>query len=217
MVGDYDSGGAGIEGTIDAVELHRSTFFRCITLATQRITVVKIGGEAADAIALEFGEWASARRTDKPNEWSSSQWPSDARDAADRFVSALRANAMVPPVIHFAEWIDLWSMFDTFRRWLTPPDGLEPGNIHTGRFEVYGYALPDGERLARYLADAGVQQWRETDRYIWNLREAVEAWEALVDRSVIVVIREAVDGSVTDEEVTASLKVIPAWISNPSG
>lgn len=183
-------------------------------MATQRITVAKIGGAASEAVALRFREWAKLRRLDKPNEVSSSQWPSDARDSADRFVSSLRANAMVPPVIHFAEWIDLWSMFDTFRRWLTPPDGAEPGYIHTGRSELYCYALPDGGRLASYLAEAGSQQWRETDRHIWHLREAVRAWETLVDRSVIVVLREAIDGSVSDEEVSTSQKVIPAWLES---
>ena len=106
-------------------------------------------------------------------------------------------------------------MFDIFRQWLTPSEGSAPQYIHTNRFEVYSYPLPDRERLTGFLAEAETQQWRETDRYIWNLREAVAAWEELVDRSVIVVIREAVDGSVTDEELTASLKAVPMWIGNP--
>ena len=44
-------------------------------MATQRITLVKIGGKAADVVVSQLRAWSAARRTDLGDEWSSEQWP----------------------------------------------------------------------------------------------------------------------------------------------
>jgi hypothetical protein len=60
--------------------------------------------------------------------------------------------------------------------------------------------------------ETGTQQWRETDWFIARLRETIEAWQKLVERAALVVLRYVVDGSATDEEVVKSLRICPAWI-----
>jgi hypothetical protein len=85
--------------------------------------------------------------------------------------------------------------------------------MYATRYQIFAYGLPDGGRLAQYLATAGPQQWTETDWFIRRLREAVEAWQDLVERAVLVVLRHVVNGSALDEEVTASLRINPAWLS----
>jgi hypothetical protein len=77
------------------------------TLATQRITIAKIGGVAADVVIQRLQEWSRARRSCNPNEWSDDQWPAEVRDQVDVFVDRLRSHALVPPVVHFVEWADL--------------------------------------------------------------------------------------------------------------
>ena len=52
-------------------------------MATQRITIAKIGGAAADVIVRQLREWAAARQSTNPNEWSSDQWPETVREQAD--------------------------------------------------------------------------------------------------------------------------------------
>ncbi len=103
-------------------------------------------------------------------------------------------------------------MGDVFIRWLNAPGGLPPAIIHADRFEVYSYDLPDGGRLGRHLAVAGPQWAPESDQFVGRLREAVGAWEGSVDRAVLVVLREVVGGLTLDEEVLASLSVVPDWL-----
>ncbi len=182
-------------------------------MATQRITVAKIVGAAGAAVRQRLQTWSAARQAVNPNEWGSTQWPQSVRDEADEFAGRMRANALALPVLHFVEWVDRWSMGDLFDRWLTPPEGSPPLLVFANRFVVYGYSLPDEGRLGRYLAAAGPQQWPETDWFIQRLQEAIEAWRGLVEQATLVVLRDVVDGSVSDEEVTTSLARIPDWLS----
>jgi len=182
-------------------------------LASQRITIVKLGGVSADIALQRLGGWAGARRIDNPNLWSPEQWPEQLRNEADDFAERLRTHGFALPVIHFVEWADMWSMGDLFVRWLTPPDCPSPIGVHANRFELFAYSLPDGGRLAEYLAAAGPQQWAETDWFVARLREAVEAWQKRVERAALVVLRYVVDASALDKEVMTSLRIRPAWLS----
>jgi hypothetical protein len=100
-----------------------------------------------------------------------------------------------------------------FSRWLTPPNCARPIGVNANRFEVFAYALPDGGRLADYLAAAGPQQFAETDWFIGRLQEVIKAWEKLVAAATLVVLRYVVGGSARDEEVTSSLQGRPPWLS----
>jgi hypothetical protein len=182
-------------------------------LASQRITVAKIGGVAADVALRRLQAWSAARQANDPNEWSPEQWPRQVRAEADDFADQLRAHGYTPPVVHNVEWADLWSMGDLFGRWLTPPDGPAPFVVHADQYEIFAYGLPDGGRLARHLAAAGPQQREETDWFIRRLREAIGAWQKLVERAALVVLRRVVGSSALDEEVTASLRRTPDWLS----
>lgn len=108
-------------------------------------------------------------------------------------------------------------MGDMFGRWLTPPGGPPPLAIHADRFEVYGYALPDGGRLGRHLRTAGPLQFDEYDQFVRRLREALEAWQGLVEHATLIVIREVVGGLYTDEEILASLSLTPEWLVDETG
>jgi hypothetical protein len=127
-------------------------------LPTQRITVAKVGGAAADVVVRRLQEWSAARPTTDPNEWSSEQWPRSVRHAADQFAVQLRAHALAPPVIYFTDWVDMWSMGDLFPHWLTPPDGPTPLVVHADRFKLYAYGLPDGGRLAQQVPRASANR-----------------------------------------------------------
>jgi hypothetical protein len=181
-------------------------------VATQRMTIAKVAGLAADLVLARLGAWAADREVTDTNEWSSDQWPSAARTEADALADGLRANSLSPPVIHFVEWADQWSMGDVFRRCLTSPAGPLPLAIHANRFQIYGYGLPDGGHLERHLQTSGLQQFDEYDRFVYYLLEAVGAWRELAERSVLIVLREVVGGLVTDEELNASMCTVPDWL-----
>lgn len=182
-------------------------------MATQRITVAKVAGLSADLIADRFREWSLARRAAKPTEWSPEQWPHTVRAHADRLIGQLRSHAHSPPVVDYIEWVDMWAMGDLFQRWLARPDGPPPFIVYTNKVEIYAYPLPDGGCLAGHLANSGAQQFPEYDLFVQRLREAVTAWEKLVDRAILVVLRDVVGASVSDDEIKASLTVVPDWLS----
>jgi hypothetical protein len=104
-------------------------------------------------------------------------------------------------------------MGDLFTRVLTPPDGLPPLIVHSDRFEVYGYGLPGSGHLVQHLARAGSQQFEESGWFVGQLQQAIRAWEELVDRAALVVLREVLGALVTDDELIDSLSCVPDWFS----
>jgi hypothetical protein len=182
-------------------------------VALQRFTIAKIGGLAATVIEQRLRAWTATRLTDSRTEWSGAQWPKEVRGEVDAFAAKLRASAALLPVIHFVEWIDSWSMGDEVGRWLMPSDGPPPLVVIADQFEMYGYALPDDGCLLQSLADARAQQFIESDWLVTRLREAVEAWQLLVDRALLVVLRRVIDVSMTDDQVKASLLLVPDWLA----
>src|SRR5262245_37484446 len=154
--------------------------WRRFRVASQRITIAKLGGVSGDIALERLSAWSAARNVTEPNVWSSEQWPDHIRQEADDFAERLRANVCDFPVCYFVEWADMWSMGDLFTRWLTPPNCPRPIEVHANRYDLFAYRLPDGGRLADYLAAAGPQQFTETDWFIARLLEAVSAWDKLV-------------------------------------
>ena len=181
-------------------------------MATQRITIAKLAGVAADLVTQRFRKWSAARQAANPKEWSSDQWPPQVRALADELVDQIRSHSTCPPVLHYIEWIDMWAMGDLFDCWLTPPDCPYPHFVFTDNLQVYAYPLPDGGRLARHLANAGAQQFQEYDWYVQRLREAVAAWDQLVDHAILVVVRDVVGATVTDDQIRDSLTTAPDWL-----
>lgn len=182
-------------------------------MASQLITIAKLGGISGDIALRRLSTWAAAREARDPNLWSPDQWPSEVLVEVDEFAERLRAHALDLPVCFFLEWSDLWSACNQIPHWLSPPNCTGPLYVHANRFEVFGYGLPDEGRLAAHLGSAGPQQFPETDWIVTHLREAVSAWEELAPRTALVVLRRAVNISVLDEEVVASLNVCPNWLS----
>jgi hypothetical protein len=182
-------------------------------MATQRIRIVKVGGTAADVVIRRIREWSLARQSRAENEWSSEQWSADIRKRADELAERLRSHAFVPPIIHFVEWVDTWSGGDVFHRWLMPPGREEPLVIYADQFELFAYPVSDGGHLFGRLSGAQrQQQWTESRLLVRRLQEAIEAWQELADRAVVVVLRQVVQGTLSDEAVAACLKSVPDWL-----
>src|SRR5262249_21346443 len=152
-------------------------------------TVAKLGGVAATIAMQRMHEWAAARNTTDPDEWSSDQWPSTVRAQADEFATQLRAHSLSPPVLYFIEWSDYWSMGDLFCRWLSPPVARPPVVVHADRFELYACAMAD---VGRHLAMVSRQQFAEDDQFVSALAFAANAWQGLADNAALIVLREVV-------------------------
>lgn len=154
-------------------------------MATQLLTVAALGGDAADAVTRLFERWNGA-----PN-------PS----AVDRFCAELRAHKTSLPVLYFTEWVDRWSMGD-----------VVPGqNAVSGRRYMVCCMTPAEAIL---WADTRSDQFDEYQWFAARLREAATAWEGLVERRTVVVMREAFRTSTGDDEVERSLVGVPSWLAS---
>lgn len=156
-------------------------------MAKQRLTVSTFAGESAAAVAALVRSWRTG---------------SDPA-AVDRFCAALRENGLSLPIVYFCEWVDRWLMGD-----LVPgPEAVE------GR-RYQAACLSPEQALA--LAGRCGQQFAEQQWLASRLREAAAAWSG-AERQAVVVVREVLGGSTTDEVVEASLGVVPEWLSFAGG
>lgn len=184
-------------------------------MATQVITVVKVAGAAGAWVRERLREWAGARQAGSAGTWASEQWPPEVRWEADRLADLLRSHAAAPPVVHFVEWVDSWSMGPAVALYLTPGRGPAPVRVFGDRYELLGYFLPDDGSLARHLEDMGPRQHPEDEWLVRRLQEAIESWGGLLDHAALVVLRRVTGASVTDDELLASLQGVPTWLSGP--
>jgi hypothetical protein len=186
-------------------------------MAAQRITVAKVAGRSGAVVVAHFRAWSDARTTRDPNTFSAGRWPAACRREMDAFAAALRADAHRPPVVFFSEHMDLWSMGDLFAACAGPAAGglVE---VCSDRLQVACYRLPDGGVLAGSL-ERSFRRKRIRERnpqeerwFRLLLLEAVRAWEGLVGEAALVVLREVLGPTMTDEELKNSFAAVPDWV-----
>jgi len=166
-------------------------------MAIQRVILAKIGGAAANVVARQFERWERTQVDD--------EFPPDVQFTVDNFAEQLRANAAQPPIVYFAEWIDMWSMGNT-----VPELGNKGASAIIGRkYWACCHAAPIGFKTTT-IGDEPPQESYWLKR---RLEEAADAWDELVPEWVIVLLREPLGGSVLDDELLASLKVVPNWLT----
>lgn len=191
-------------------------------MATQRITLAKVAGTAGAAVAERFRVWINSRigeqtrpsigssskraRTSKEHRISGpDQFPPAVRREIDGFAELLRANAAVPPVVYFTEWVDFWSMGD-----VVPGLGVAGTEVVYGdKFQACCQKFPVGLTAPT----VGGKPTQESKWLAARLKESESAWKPIVTESVLVVLREPLGGTVTDEELSASLQSVPSWLS----
>jgi hypothetical protein len=152
-------------------------------MATQRLTIATLAGQAAEQIVGAFRLWRGGVLP----------------DVVDRFCDRLRENAFDLPVIYFCEWLDRWLMGD-----LIPGPNPLQGNLYQAA------CLSPAEALA--LADQSGHQFSEQEWLARRLREATSR-NVANEPVVIVVLRFVLGPSVSDEEVWRSLNQIPPWLA----
>ena len=170
-------------------------------MAAQRVTVAKVAGAAAAAVADQFRTWWAARQ--------GNTFPTAVRAEVDRCALALRAYATAPPVVYFSEWIDQWSMGD-----VVPALGQPDAEVVSGdRFEACCHRPP----VTVHAPTWGGEPVQATEWLAARVREASAAWAKIAPDGVLVVLREVTGGTVTDDELVASLEDVPGWLGMDQG
>jgi hypothetical protein len=156
-------------------------------MASQRVLIATIAGDSAVTVANLFASWRS--------EIGGSEIA-----AVDRFCEALRSNADALQVVYYCEWIDRWLMGDRIPG---------PGTVEGRRFQA---TCLTREETIGWAGHCGTQ----FEEQIWlatRLREAATARKDLANPAVIVIVREVLGSTTTDEEVLASLGAVPGWLT----
>ena len=177
-------------------------------MASQRITVAKIGGVTAEGVARRFEGWTRCR-FGSADERSSEHWPAEIRREAERLVASLRTNRDKPPILFFSEHVDLWSMADDIMQSFDP--ARPPLQIETDRYDLCCYELPDNGILANNLKGRTVHT-QEMKWLTTHLSQALQAWDNYTTLAVIILIREVIGGLVTDDECEAALHSPAEWL-----
>jgi hypothetical protein len=152
-------------------------------MATQRITVATIAGEAGQMVAGLFRKWHSTEGVSEQDA---------VRSAVDAFAKQLQKRGGIPPVFYYCEWFDCWLMGDS----------IHFGNVVEGKqFQ----ASCGSRRDAKVRAEQNGSQFPEEQWITTRLQEAAEAWQFLAEPAVVVILRQVLGPTYTDEEVMASL------------
>jgi hypothetical protein len=152
-------------------------------MARQQMTVATVAGEAGRMVAALFRKWHSTQADDRQD---------DARRAVDEFAEQLRTRGGMPPIVYYCEWFDYWLMGD---------------DIHLGKVAEgnrFSASCGSREEAMAWTEQCG-NQFPERQYLAMHLREASEAWQSLAEPAVVVILRQVLGPSVTDEEVMASL------------
>ena len=152
-------------------------------MATQRLMVTTLAGQSAVAVSGLFEKWRSVLDP----------------EAVDRLCLSILENALSLSVVYFAEWVDRWLMGD-----LAPG----PGAVEGRRFEATCLSTLE----AKKWADRCGNQLAEQGWLASRLREAAAGWGGVAEPYSVVVVREVVDASASDDEVRAVGASVPAWL-----
>ena len=152
-------------------------------MATQRWIMATLAGEAAVAVRALF-ESLSARAD---------------HDRIDRFCSALRENGFALPVVYSTEWIDRWLLGDA-----VPASDTVEGRRYQATCLSAEQAIACTGRCGRQFPE---QEW-----FAARLREAAQGWNIRADNYVVVIVREVIGPSLTDDEMRVSFESVPAWM-----
>jgi hypothetical protein len=187
-------------------------------MATQRITVAKIGGAAGFAVMQSLHDLRSSLETGRDSSRHDGQ-RAGGPEALKTFVASLRANSSIPPVIFFAEYVDTWSMGDVFQRCFPRRRSPNIVRISHDELEIMGYRLPDGDALQaqgrRLLRTKSVREsaGQEQRWFLSIVLHALDAWNVVVQDGALVIIREVLGGLLEDADVEQALEHVPQWIT----
>jgi len=156
-------------------------------MATQRLIIAAIAGNSAKLITRQMQQW---RQT----------LPMTELAAVDRFCDRLRDHVDSMPIVYYCEWIDRWLMADRVPG---------PYKVHGQRYQLATYSRAE----AHLWADGCNDESQEEHWLASRLREAATAWSLMADEVVILVVRDVISRTVTDEYDVLSLGEIPDWLT----
>lgn len=187
-------------------------------MATQTITILKVGGAAGKSVFDTFARFKTERTIRrKPAMTGSTHWTPHCRRRMDAFAESLRSHRSEAPIIFYVEYVDMWT--GPVGPAFLPSWDKRAIELYADQYDLACYALPDRDRLKRDMGNAFRRRdirersaaGQESRWALTILQEALFAWKELVDDAVLVWLRRAFAPNISDAEITESLNRIPMW------
>ena len=178
-------------------------------MAIQEWTIVKLVGPAATDAADRFEQWWKAR-SDHPDSLASNEWSPSIQREASAYLSSLVLHRWGMPIAYFSRHLDLWTsgggIVGRF------PDEPEPQVWHeTG--QLWCHRLPDGGKLIGSLRPAAERaQFQESEWLAQRLIEAARAYDTTWPEAVLLVNRQAINPTPSDDELKLAAAKLPTWL-----
>lgn len=175
-------------------------------MASQRVLLFTIAGDFADAVWDDIRRWSDARVAVVNDEWSPDDWPDEIKHAIDDFVSRLETSGYSPPVLYRSEHVDCWSTGDVFETALVKGHPDDCRRLFTASHEIIATRVRYSEQI--------IPDRDSPDETVWlytHINEAVAAWSAFAENTLVLIVRTVLGASWKDEEITRSLSGMPAW------
>ena len=184
-------------------------------MAIQEWIIIKLVGPAASDAADRFDRWWKARVSDDdPWGFGSGEWSPSIRREVSAYLSGLVEHRWGMPIAYFSQHVDLWTagggIVSRF------PDEPEPEVWHdTG--QLWCHRLPDGgkliERNRPHAEGDAVQEGAWLTR---RLIEAANAYDAVWPEAVLLLNRQAIGPSSSDDMLKSAAANLPTWLGRPT-
>lgn len=178
-------------------------------MATQLWTILKLVGPAATDAAARFDRWRRARRSTDPSSVGPRDWPAPVRRAASTYFARLLDHRTEMPIAYFSQHVDHWLAAGDLPHHL---DDFKPHIWHdTG--ELWCYPLPERGRLVRRNAAAARSvKFPENKWLASRIIEAAQAYQKLWPKAVLLVNRQPITPSPSDDVLKAAAARMPRWL-----
>jgi hypothetical protein len=177
-------------------------------MSTSLVHFLSIVGEASQDVETACNELLGRRVARSPKSFGSDDWSRRDHKDIEKFCLHLLDTALNLPVLHYAQYLDAWTVADSRFSLLEWPDDRRRQICGAG----YGIAFYPGGHCESVLAQIKKKRrtklyrtWTEDRWYLDHLKDAIEAALWLEAPYLVVSISQCLGPSREDGEIKAGL------------
>ena len=181
-------------------------------MASQRMTLAKVGGLSASLLEQTIAHLAEAEHPPAIDDLYERKWSTSDRQSIDNLADSIKAHLYEFPVVYSTEWFDTWCMGDVYRSYLTPDLDFSPYRLEGDRHELHALTSAHSSTVARHITKKRRPRFQEETFLRTRLLECINSWGDTIPTFIIILIREPLGSLVCDSELEGLLDKAPSWV-----